>query len=544
MEGKRQQEFATMEVQRMPTTPSTHPSANLARAKLGPAGRSRAPKALAALLVAGVSALALWSFDGTSPALAQLRPDQRTIDTPMGRAPLTFADIVETVKPAVVSISVINGETKLARRSPRGGGRGMPGLPPGFPDLPDDHPLNEFFKNLPKEFQGPQAPRPSAAQGSGFVISADGYVVTNNHVVEGASKIEVSFDDQEKLEAELVGTDARTDLALIKIKGAKSYPFVKFTDKPARVGDWVIAVGNPFGLGGTVTAGIVSALTRDIGSGPYDFLQIDAAVNRGNSGGPTFNLDGEVIGVNTAIFSPSGGNVGIAFAVPAKTAGEVIAQLKKSGSVSRGWLGVKIQNIDEDTAASLGLAAAHGALVSEVTTGGPAAAAGLKTRDAILAVNGEKVEDSRDLARKIAGYSPDSTVDVKVWRNSGEQSVKVKLGTFPSSSEEIAKLEEGKAPSENTELEQLGLTLAPAGAGGVKDGVGISEVDAGSDAAQKGLKSGDVILEVQGEAVKSASDVLDGVKKAKELGRKAVLLHVRSGDQKRFVAIQLKSDKG
>lgn len=509
----------------------------------GPAPRRRSVvRPLVAALAVGASALTLWSIEGPSPAIAQ-RADQRTIETPMGRAPLTFADIVERVKPAVVSISVTNGESKLARRERRGG-RGMPGLPPGFPDLPDDHPLNEFFKNLPKDFQGPQTPRPSAAQGSGFVISADGYVVTNNHVVEGAGKIEVSFDDQEKLEAELVGTDARTDLALIKIKTNKSFPFVKFADKPARVGDWVIAVGNPFGLGGTVTAGIVSALTRDIGSGPYDFLQIDAAVNRGNSGGPTFNLDGEVIGVNTAIFSPSGGNVGIAFAVPAKTAAEVIAQLKKSGTVSRGWLGVKIQNIDEDTAASLGLPQARGALVSDVTANGPAAGAGLKARDAILAVNGERIEDSRDLARKIAGFAPDSTVDVKIWRNSAEQTVKVKLGTFPSSSEEIAKLEEGKPASSDSEIESLGLTLAPAGTGGTKEGVAISEVDQGSDAAQKGLKPGDVILEVQGEPVKSAGDVEEGVKKAKGLGRKAVLLHVRSGDQKRFVAVQLKAGKG
>jgi serine protease Do len=536
-------ETHTMPMPSMPTFMlSSHPT-EAGAASPGPARRRRSvARPLVAALAVGAGALTLWSLEGPSPANAQ-RADQRTIETPMGRAPITFADIVERVKPAVVSISVTNGESKVARREgrERRGGRGMPGLPPGFPDLPEDHPLNEFFKNLPKDFQGPQSPRPSAAQGSGFVISADGYVVTNNHVVEGAGKIEVSFDDQEKLEAELVGTDARTDLALIKIKGNKSFPFVKFADKAARVGDWVIAVGNPFGLGGTVTAGIVSALTRDIGSGPYDFLQIDAAVNRGNSGGPTFNIDGEVIGVNTAIFSPSGGNVGIAFAVPAKTAGEVIAQLKKSGSVSRGWLGVKIQNVDEDTAASLGLPQARGALVSDVTANGPAAGAGLKARDAILAVNGDRIEDSRDLARKIAGFAPDSTVDVKIWRNSGEQNVKVKLGIFPSSSEEIAKLEEGKPASSGSEIDQLGLTLAPAATGGAKEGIAISEVDQGSDAAQKGLKAGDVILEVQGEPVKSASDVVDGVKKAQGLGRKAVLLHVRSGEQKRFVAVQLKA---
>ena len=223
-----------------------------------------------------------------------------------------------------------------------------------MPDLPEDHPLNEFFRNLPREFGGrggqntPNAPRPpSQAQGSGFVISADGYVVTNNHVIDGAAKIQVSFDKDRKYEAELVGTDARTDVALLKIKSSEKFQTVKFAAAQPRVGDWVLAVGNPFGLGGTVTAGIVSAQGRDIGSGPYDYMQIDAAVNRGNSGGPSFNLEGDVVGVNTAIYSPSGGNVGIAFAIPAKTVQDVVAQLKAGGSVSRGWLGVKIQNIDE-----------------------------------------------------------------------------------------------------------------------------------------------------------------------------------------------------
>jgi len=495
--------------------------------------------AVAAAGIFGLGLVAATAIDFSKPAVAQLRPSDPSVITPYGRAPLTFADIVDRVKGAGVSISVTNGGGERTAEKEGGQGRRFGGLP----DLPDDHPLKDFFKNLPKEFQLPQRPnRPQLGQGSGFIISADGYVVTNNHVVEGASKIEISFDDQEKIEAELVGTDPRTDLALVKIKGSnRSFPHVNFTEKPARVGDWVLAVGNPFGLGGTVTAGIVSALTRDIGSGPYDFIQIDAAVNRGNSGGPTFNLDGEVIGVNTAIFSPSGGNVGIAFAVPAKTAISVIEQLKNSGTVSRGWLGVKIQNVDEDTAASLGLSKASGALVSEVTPSGPAEAAGLKPRDAILAINGDKVEDSRDLARKIAGFAPKTMVDVKIWRNGAEQLVKVNLGTFPSSTEELSKLEQGPdSVPETTELDQLGLKLAPAGTEGVTDGVAIADVDSSSDAALKGLKAGDVILEVQGEQVKSVADVLAGVKKARDLGRKAVLLHVRSGDQKRFVALQLK----
>jgi serine protease Do len=386
----------------------------------------------------------------------------------------------------------------------------------------------------------PQQQRPTQAQGSGFVITEDGYVVTNNHVVDGATKIQVSFDDQEKLEAELVGTDPRTDIALLKLKSEKKFPFVKFADKPARVGDWALAVGNPFGLGGTVTAGIVSALGRDIGSGPYDFIQIDAAVNKGNSGGPTFNLHGEAIGVNTAIFSPSGGNVGIAFAVPARTAQDVIAQLKKSGTVSRGWLGVKIQNVDEDTASAIGLTEAKGALVSEVTPNGPAAGSGLKVQDAIVQVNADKIADSRDLARKIADYAPDTTVDVKVWRANKEEIVKVRLGKFPGSTEELAKLEQGKSTEDptSTALDQLGLTLAPAKGGG--EGVAVTEVDPQSDAAEKGIKAGDVILEVGGNTVTGPGDVADGVKKASELGRKAVMLYIKSADQRRIVPIQLK----
>ena len=452
----------------------------------------------------------------------------------------SFADIVERVKPAVVSISVTNGAPKIAQ-----GPKGSPkGLNPRdfFPDLPDDHPLNEFFKNLPKEWRGPPSPgpRPSLAQGSGFVISADGYVVTNNHVIDNASKIQVSFDKDNKFEAELVGTDARTDIALLKIKKSQTFPFVKFSDKSPRVGDWVLAVGNPFGLGGTVTAGIVSAQGRDIGSGPYDYMQIDAAVNRGNSGGPTFNLDGEVVGVNTAIYSPSGGNVGIAFAIPAKTVSEVVTQLMTSGSVNRGWLGVKIQNIDEDTASSLGLGEAKGALINEVTAGGPAADAGLKNGDAILAVNNSKVADSRDLARQIAGFAPNTKVDVRILRGQKEQTVAVKLGKFPSG-KELAKVESGPSPepTKATEMDQLGLSVAP-GTGADKDSVTITQVDGTSDAAQKGIKSGDVILEIGGLSVKTPEDVANGVKDATKLGRKAVLMRIKTGDQTRFVAVQLK----
>jgi serine protease Do len=519
------------------------------RGSIMPNVRSTSKIVPAVVALAASAALGFGVLAPIQSARAEVAAGQ-TVQTPFGHAPLTFADLVDKVKPAVVSVSVVNdgGASKLAENdkdSKKGGGLTIP-------DLPPDHPLHDFFKHLPKEFGQEEGRRPKViqGQGSGFVISADGYVVTNNHVIDGATKIQVTFDDDDtKYEAKLIGTDQRTDVALLKIDSNKTFPFVKLSEKKPRVGDWALAVGNPFGLGGTVTAGIVSALARDIGSGPYDYLQIDAAVNRGNSGGPTFNLDGEVIGVNTAIFSPSGGNVGIAFDVPAKTVAEVIQQLKTGGTVKRGWLGVKIQNVDEDTAASLGLKEAHGALVSEVSPNGPAAAAGLKMQDAILQVNNDKIADSRDLARKIAELSPDTPVDIKVWRNNSEQSIKVKLGLFPKNAEEAMSGDQdngnssGDESKSSMELSQLGLTLMPARTGS-GEGVAIAEVDPSSDAAEKGLKSGDVILEVSGQIVKSPDDVVLGVKKAQDLKRTAVLLHVKSSDQKRFVAVQLTEKKG
>jgi len=507
--------------------------------------------------LAGVSVLALAAVGGLQPSVAQLaqvKPEE-TIQTPMGRAPLSFADIVERVKPAVVSISVRSGEERTARNENKGtqpkGNQGQ-GRQGGIPGLPEDHPLNEFFRNLPREFGGPGGPggpggrgnRPSTAQGSGFVISADGFIVTNNHVIDGGGKIQVAFDENRKFDAELVGTDARTDLALLKIKADKPLPFVKFATRENRVGDWVVAVGNPFGLGGTVTAGIISAQGRDIGSGPYDYLQIDAAVNRGNSGGPTFNLEGDVIGVNTAIYSPSGGNVGIAFAVPSKTAAAVIEQLKTKGSVSRGWLGVKIQNVDEAIAQSLGLAEAKGALVNEVTANGPAVAGGLRTQDTILAVNGQKIEDSRDLARKIAEFAPNTTVDVKVFRAGKEQTLKVKLGTFPSSREELAKLETTPSKPETPELGALGLAfMTPGTPGAPKEGVAIADVDDDSDAAAQGIKEGDIILEINSQKIATPADVDAAVKAAQQARRPSVLATVKSGEARRIVVLKLAEEK-
>jgi len=460
----------------------------------------------------------------------------QTIETPYGRAPLTFADIVQKVTPAVVSINV-KGDVKVADNEQI----------PGLPDLPEDNPLYDFFKQFRKGM--PQQPKsqPSLAQGSGFFISSDGYVVTNNHVVEDAEDITVTMEDGAKYPATLVGTDPRTDVALIKVKGeGKTFPYVEFSQKDPRVGDWVLAVGNPFGLGGTVTAGIISAHNRDIGSGPYDYLQIDAAVNRGNSGGPSFDLDGKVVGVNTAIFSPSGGSVGIAFAVPAALVQEVVGQLKTTGTVDRGWLGVVIQNVSDDIAESIGLPEAKGAMVTKVTEDGPAAKKDLKPGDVIVEVNGEKIDDSRDLARKIAELHPNTDVKLSIVRYGEKRTVDMKLGTFPSS-KKLAALEEDKSDTSGQQMKDLGLSLAPAakfpGAG--DEGVVITEVDPQSDAADKGLKPGDVILQVAGVAVSQPSDVAAGVKKAMD-GAKTdkdnvkVLMQVKSGDQTRFVALSLK----
>lgn len=470
------------------------------------------------------------------PAQAQLfGKEQSTIQTPMGRAPLTFADIVERVKPAVVSINATRSGT-VSFRGSRNNNQQRRNMPELFPDLPDDHPLNEFFKNMPRNFgNAPAVPR--AATGSGFVISPDGYVVTNYHVIDGATEITVSFDQKEKLDTELVGSDQRTDLALLKIKTKRTYPYVKLTEKPARVGDWVLAVGNPFGLGGTVTAGIVSALAREIGTGPYDYLQIDAAVNRGNSGGPTFNLDGEVVGINTAIYSPSGGNVGIAFAVPAATAKRVIEELKDKGSVTRGWLGVKIRNVDPDTVASLGLKSSRGAMVAEVTNGGPADKAGIRAYDVIKSVNGEDIEGSKELSLKIAEFKPNTQIDVIVHRANKDQTIKVMLGTFPSGNDEVAaQSDEKPAPAKVAGV--LGLTLQPTKADG-ESGLRVTEIDTEGAAAKSGLMIGDIITHVNQQPVDQVSGLETAIKEARAQKRPKVMLGVLTKDQRRTVFVEI-----
>ena len=513
--------------------PAYRNSRVLTIARPTPDQRSRRLKALVTGALLTVTALL---------ALATFRPAHaETTVAPIPGAPLTFADIVDKVKGSVASIYI----TGKGDAGPSAGEK-----PNNFPDLPDDNPLNQFFKKFKKGDKGGDGPAPELkAQGSGFVITEDGYIVTNNHVVEDATKIEVSFDENERIEATLIGTDPRTDLALIKLKTDKKFTALKFATKPVRVGDWVIAIGNPFGLGGTVTAGIVSARGRDINSGPYDFLQIDASVNKGNSGGPTFNLDGEVIGVNSAIYSPSGGSVGIAFDIPSELVQRVVAGLKDSGSVSRGWLGVHIQNVNADIASSIGLKDAHGALITKITEKGPADGSELKVGDAVLSVNGKRVDDSRGLARMIADLSPKAVTALTVFRDGKERDVSITLGQFPDE-KKLASLEsdkpdkakeEPKASPETKDLGELGLSLAPASVLGKDDqeGVLITKVAKGSEAADKGLKEGDIIIEVGGNKVTSPSDVLSGVDEAKKQGRKAVLMHLRQGDQDQFVPLKL-----
>ena len=445
-----------------------------------------------------------------------------------GVAPVSFANVVDAVRPAVVSVRV-----KAAREEASLDNQDMP-----F-DFPPNSPMERFFRQFRGQ-NGPQQHQPrqfAMSLGSGFFISDDGYVVTNNHVIDKEQSVTVITDDGTEYTARVVGKDDKTDLALLKIDAAgKTFTYVKFSEGNVRVGDWVVAVGNPFGLGGTVTAGIVSARGREIGAGPYDdFLQIDAAVNRGNSGGPTFNLQGEVVGVNTAIFSPSGGSVGIAFDIPASTAERIITDLKEHGSVTRGWLGVQIQGITPDIAASIKLKDSNGALVAEPQDNSPALTAGLQSGDAILAVNGQPVRDPRDLAMKIAGFAPGTDVKITYWRDGASHDVDVKLGRLPTSDQQASNTEDkGKAQVQPSSLEDFGLSIAPSDD---KNGVVIRDVDPNGQGAERGLQPGDVILSVGEAKVSAPAEVEKKVADAKANGQKAILLRVKSGEQTRYVAL-------
>ncbi|MGL5445910.1 MAG: Do family serine endopeptidase [Rhabdaerophilum sp.] len=438
----------------------------------------------------------------------------------------SFSTVVQRVKPAVVSVKVKldAGVTKTADLSDQ------------FDSLPPQ--IQEFFKRFGQQDQSPAPPSarraPVMAQGSGFFISADGYVVTNNHVVENAKEVTITRIDGTELAAKVVGTDPKTDLALLKVGAKGDYPFVALAQEAPMVGDWVVAIGNPFGLGGTVTAGIVSAHGRDIGSGPYDdYLQIDAPINKGNSGGPTFNLKGEVIGVNTAIFSPSGGSVGLAFAIPASTVTSVVEQLEHGGRVNRAYLGVRVQPVTQDIADSLGLPTAVGALIDTADPGTPAAAAGLKSGDVITKLNGAVIKDARELTRKVGAMKPNDKVEFTYFRDGQERTASIALTV-----QRDARQAKADASSSDTKS-ILGVSLAPAravpGAGDV--GVVVVGVDPDGQAATKGLAEGSIILEVAGKPVDRPEQVKSSLEQAHKDGKKAVLLKIKTDDGSRFMAV-------
>ena len=467
-----------------------------------------------------------------------------------GQQVVGFADVVEKVAPAVVSVRV-KSDVKTRNFAQRGGN--PLDIIPGFRDLPKDHPFNRFFREFgennergqrserqeePKKDDNQPPRRQFSGQGSGFFISEDGLVVTNNHVIDGGAEFFIVTNDGTELEAELIGKDARTDLALLQVKEKKKFTYVKFADKDSRVGEWVVAVGNPFGLGGTVTAGIISARGRDIGASRYnDFIQIDAAVNKGNSGGPAFNLNGEVIGINTAIFSRSGGNVGIAFAIPAETAKSVITDLKSDGKVVRGYLGVQIQDITRDLADGIGLADTAGALVASTTPETPAGKAGIKSGDAIIAVNGETVEDTKDLSRRIAGFRPDTKVALTVFRNGDAKEIDVTLGTLPERIKRASLQSEPAKPAEPEAMEEFGLELKSAEGG---EGLEVTQISPTSVLAGKALRVGDTISQIDSQSVDTPKAAKEVIAAAREKGKKAVLLRVESANGIRFVALPLK----
>ena len=448
-------------------------------------------------------------------------------------APESFADLATQVSPSVVNIttsSMVAASTE-----------GTPMVPPGSP-------FEDFFKDfMDKNGQGGDQPQRQEALGSGFVVSADGFIVTNNHVIEGADEISVEFFDGKKLDAKLIGTDLKTDIAVLKVETEEKLPFVALGDSDQmRVGDWVMAMGNPLGQGFSVSAGIISARGREL-SGTYDdFLQTDAAINKGNSGGPLFNMEGQVIGVNTAILSPSGGSIGIGFSMASNVVSKVVDQLEKYGETRRGWLGVKIQDVTPDVADAMGLSVQTGALITDVPDG-PAKDAGLLSGDVITSFNGKEIKDVRDLTRTVADSPIGEEVPVLVLRDGKETTVPVKLGRREEAEAKTAPKDAKPTPEEPKESTLLGLTVLqmndevakslnlPAGS----TGLAITGVDAASDAETKGLAAGDVIVEAGQQKVATVADLEARIAEAKDQGRKSILLLIRREGDPRFVALSL-----
>ncbi len=459
-----------------------------------------------------------------------------------------FEDLAEKLLPTVVNVSTTAKVTSPVKGE----------LPP-MPDLPPGSPFEQFFKDFYDQYQNgkqPQEEEKVSSLGSGFVIdAANGYIVTNNHVIKDADDIKVTFSDNTTLDAKLVGADEKTDLAVLKVKSTKPLTAAGWGDSDkSRIGAWIMAIGDPFGLGGTVTAGIISARQRDINAGPYDqFIQTDAPINRGNSGGPMFNMDGQVIGINTAIFSPSGGSVGIGFAIPSNLAKGVVEQLIKYGKTKRGWLGVKIQEVTPEIAESLGLDKGRGAMVSSVTAGGPAEKSGIKSGDIILKFDDHPINEMRELPLMVAEAEVGKKANITLWRKGKEETVTVDLGQLEKA-EELSKSAEkkegdGKTTNENlTTIESLGLGLAPL-TDDLRDtykipkgtnGVMIANVKQDSVAGDKDIEVGDVISEIDQQEITTPAQVADKVAAAQKAGHASVLLFVARGDDMRFVALKFK----
>lgn len=481
------------------------------------------------LFNASLTSLVLVGALSLAPAVAETKPIPLVGMLHSG-APVSFADLIERVSPAVVSINVVIREQSTAARL-----NGMEGVPDEFREW--------LERQMPGLNQRPNpAPREGRSLGSGFLISDDGYIVTNHHVINRATEITVNFADGKEFDAELIGSDQRTDLAVLKITGKKKFTHVNFANNvKVRVGDWVIAVGNPYGLGGTATAGIVSATGREIGGSAYDFLQVDASINRGNSGGPTFDLYGNVVGVNSQILSPSGGNIGIGFAVPAGLASKITKELIEKGSVTRGWLGVSVQRVDQDMAESQGLEQSTGALVASVVKGSPAEKSGFKGGDIILELDGANIEDQRDLTRRVGDLFVGHKAKFSIVRDGKNKTLRVKIGKRDDDALENPN-PEPKAEVKN----EFGLYLDSMDSDdreklGITDdrGVIIRRVEPGSQAARKGFRAGDAIVSANNIDVFSSDDFDVAVKKARERGLKAIRLLIRTERGQTYTALRL-----
>ncbi|MBM3485232.1 MAG: DegQ family serine endoprotease [Alphaproteobacteria bacterium] len=463
-------------------------------------------------------------------------------------APDSFADLAERLLPSVVNIST----TQVVRGRERGPGQGQgPGLE--IPRFPPGSPFEEFFREFFDRQQRRDTPeRRATSLGSGFIIDPAGVIITNNHVIAEADEISVTLQDNTNLKARMVGRDQMTDLAVLKVDPPKPLPAVRFGDSDrSRVGDWVLAIGNPFGLGGSVTAGIISARSRDINSGPYDdFIQTDASINRGNSGGPMFNLAGEVIGVNTAIYSPSGGSVGIGFAIPANLAKPIVAQLQEFGRARRGWIGVRIQTVTEEIAQGLGLDGVNGALVANLTEGGPAEKAKIEVGDVILKFNGKDINEMRTLPRVVAETPVGRAVPIEVWRKGRKVALQVAVGEFPEDEKVAAASSRPDAPSGGgPSVATLGLVLEPMSPDlrsrfklpDVTDGVVVTKVEDDSPAAERRIRPGDIIRKIgpEQEVVKTPNQVRQKVENARKAKMKTILVLLETEGNQRFVALRV-----